>query len=214
MRAVPVWIFILFLSPVSAFAEAQLSLYGGLHGAVESNVSGNGAGTDFGFDAGWQGPAPLDRTDYGVRLVWWRADNYGWGLDFNSADTEADTATLKANGLTRLGFSGGLDVLTVNAYRRWKQPERRVIPYIGVGVGLSLPHLDYSTAAGSYAENQAAGGAVQWVAGASYPLNDRLSLFGELQGSYSVNGADLAGGGTLEAGVLTGAINLGVSLGF
>ena len=61
---------------------------------------------------------------------------------------------------------------------------------------------------------QMTGPAVALIAGASYPINDNFSLFGEYKGTYSMNAAELDGGGTLETDIVTNSVNLGVSFNF
>ena len=52
------------------------------------------------------------------------------------------------------------------------------------------------------------------LAGVSYPISERVSIFGEYQFTYSSNEADLDGGGSLETDIKTNAINVGLSLNF
>ena len=52
------------------------------------------------------------------------------------------------------------------------------------------------------------------LAGASYPINDRWSVYGEYQFTYSWNEADLDGGGSLNTDIKTNALNVGLSLKF
>ena len=55
---------------------------------------------------------------------------------------------------------------------------------------------------------------MRWTAGASYDLNDQWAVFGEYQGTYSMNQIDLDSGGSLETDIITNALNLGVSFSF
>ena len=61
---------------------------------------------------------------------------------------------------------------------------------------------------------QITGPAVAVVAGVKYDFNDRWGMFGEYKGTYSMNEASLASGGTLKTNIVTNAINIGVSLSF
>jgi lipid A oxidase len=206
----------LFVLPGIVMAETQLSFYGGIQGAPHSVVSGNdpgGAGV-FSFTSGWEGRSFESPPYYGGRITWWRNESFGWGLEFNHAKVYASAATLAANGLTRLEFSDGLNLVTVNAFRRWQNGGSAFTPYVGAGVGVAIPHVEFDSGAGQTFEYQLTGPAAQWVAGASYPINDKWSVFGEYKGSYSMNEAELVSGGTLSTNILTNAINLGVSLAF
>lgn len=216
MRSFVTTLLLISASSGAAFAQSELSFYGGIQSAPHSTVSGNDPGGIglFDFTAGWEGRSLSLPPYYGFRYTRWTSDTFGWGIDFNHAKVYADDATLAASGLTRLEFSDGINILTVNAYRRFPDTGWAVIPYVGAGVGVSIPHVEVDSAGGTTFEYQLTGPAVQVVAGASYPLNDRWSVFGEYKGTYSMNNADLTNGGTLDTNIVTNALNIGVSLGF
>ena len=60
-------------------------------------------------------------------------------------------------------------------------------------------------------EYQLTGVAETWLAGASYPINDQWSVFGEYKGTYTSNSVSLRDGGTLETDIFTNVINFGVN---
>lgn len=216
MRAGLLGLIFVLMQPASALAEAEFSFYGGVLEVNDSQVTGAdplGAGA-FSFSSDWEGRSFSDTPYYGFRVTWWPSDQFGWGVNFNHAKAYASDQTLSDNNLNKLEFSDGLNLLTVNAYRRWTDLSDRITPYVGGGVGVSIPHVEYDSGSGSTSEYQLGGPAVQWMAGASYPLNENVSVFGEYQGSYSVNNTTLNGGGKLDTRFVTGAVNLGVSLGF
>lgn len=200
----------------AAAAQAELSFYSGNQSARASTVSGQdpgGAGA-FSFSADWEGRSLVVPRYFGVRLTWWRTDAFGWGVDFSRTKAYASDQTLAENGLSALEFSDGLNLLTLNAYRRWPNLRTPLAPYIGAGLGVSIPHVEFDSGAGRTAQYQIGGPAVLVIAGASYPLSDRWSVFGEYTGSYSVNNVELVSGGGLSTDIRTSAFNLGVSLGF
>ena len=206
---------LMFVFANAAFSQAELSFYGGAQATTGSNVSGNdpgGAGV-FGFDAGWQDQDFGALSQYGMRITWWTNDSLGWGFDFDRSVIRADDATLTANGLNALSFAGGINQLSLNAYRRW-QDFGALTPYVGAGFGVSIPRVVFDAGGVITSEVQLTGPMVQWVAGASYPLSDRWSIFGEYKGQYSSNNVDLASGGSLQTNTLSSALNVGVSLGF
>ncbi len=200
-----------------AQAETELSFYTGVQEAPHSRVKGadpSGIGT-FNFLATWEGRSFEAPPHYGFRATYWTTDRLGFGLDFNHVKVYADSATLTGNGFTLLEFSDGLNILTANVWHRWPQPSRAWTPYVGAGVGLSIPHVESQTTGGLRTfEYQVTGPAVQWVAGVKYDINDRWGIFGEYKGTYSVNEADLVGGGTLKTNIVTNALNVGVALRF
>jgi len=198
------------------FAQSELSFYGGIQSAPHSGVSGNdptGIGA-FDFNAAWEGRSFEMPPYYGVRYTRWTSDTFGWGIDFTHAKVYADDDTLASSGFSTLEFTDGLNTLTLNAYRRFPDTDWSFVPYVGAGVGLSIPYVEVNTGGAGTFEYQITGPAIQVVAGASYPINDRWSVFGEYKGTYSVNTADLNGGGELKTNIMTNALNIGVSLGF
>ncbi len=200
----------------AVMAEDQISIYGGYQTAPHSGVSGNDPGGvgSFDFTAGWEGRSFEMPPYWGLRWTRWRSRTFGWGLDINHTKVYADDDTLADSGFSHFEFSDGLNILTLNAWRRFPDTGMRVTPYVGAGVGLSIPHVEVTTPGGRVFEYQVTGPAVQWVAGASYSINDRWSVFGEYKGTYSLNEADLGSGGTLETDIVTNALNFGVSFGF
>ena len=85
------------------------------------------------------------------------------------------------------------------------------------GVGVAVPHVDiqptYAGAPKTYGY-QVTGPAVRLGAGVSYSINDRWSVFGEYQFTWSDNKADINGGGTIETTLITNALNFGVGYSF
>jgi lipid A oxidase len=202
--------------PVVAMAEVELSFYGGVQGAPHSDVSisGNPVIPDDSFTAGWEGRSFTAPPYYGLRATWWRNETLGFGLDFTHSKVYADDETLTESGLSRFEFSDGINIFTVNMYRRWPESFGSLTPYVGGGLGVSVPHVEVTGGTSETFEYQLTGPAVAFVAGASYPISDRWSVFGEYKGTYSMNTADLDGGGTLETDIVTNAFNVGVSFDF
>jgi len=202
---------------IPAQAETELSFYTGVQEAPHSRVEGNdpsGIGA-FSFLSTWEGRSFEPPPHYGFRATWWKNDKLGFGIDYNHTKVYADSATLAANGFTVLEFSDGLNIITANVWRRWQMPNNNFVPYVGAGIGLSIPHVESQTTGGLKTfEYQMTGPAVQWVAGVKYNLNDKWGVFGEYNGTYSVNEADLVGGGTLKTNIVTNAINIGVAFSF
>jgi len=88
-------------------------------------------------------------------------------------------------------------------------------PYVGAGVGVAVPHVEVQPVGQVQTFGyQLTGPAVQLVAGASLPLSDRWSAFGEWKGTWSHHKADLDSGGTLTTNIITNALNLGVTYHF
>jgi len=204
--------FAMLFAPACASAQVELSFYAGAQSAQPSEVlirdplSGS---LDARLD--WEGlsfDAPLY---YGIRATRWRSSAFGVGLDF--AHNKVYAASLP-EGYDVLEMTDGLNTLTVNAYRRWSDVMGAISPYVGGGVGISVPHVEVAGSTAQTSGYQLTGPAATWIAGASFPLTDQWSVFGEYKGTYSSNKADLDGGGTLETDIVTNALNVGVSFDF
>lgn len=206
----------LLLLAAPARAQVELSFYGGWQGAPNSGVTiaGDAAIPDTDVTAGWEGRPFEAPPQYGIRATWWTQGGLGFGVELNHAKVYADAETLAETGLDRLEFSDGLNILTVNGMRRWPGAFGMATPYLGAGVGVAVPRVEVVGEGSETFEYQITGPAVSWMAGASVPITDRWSVFGEYKGTFSRNEADLAGGGTLETDVVTNAVNLGVSFSF
>ncbi|SMX47550.1 outer membrane protein [Actibacterium lipolyticum] len=197
-------------------AETEISLYGGVQSAPSSRVSGHDPGGvgSFNFTAKWEGESFDVPPYYGARVTWWRNDRVGYGVELNHAKVIATDASRAANGFSTLEFSDGINIVTANVFYRWPDNARRWTPYAGVGFGIAIPHVEVATAGGETKEYQLAGPAVQAVAGVSYALNDRWSVFGEYKATYSENRVELDNSGSLETNIMTNAVNLGVAVRF
>ncbi|SDE68234.1 outer membrane protein [Limimaricola pyoseonensis] len=212
-RALPL---ALILAPGLAAAEVELSFYGGVQDAPHSTVEVDRPGVDDDreFTVDWEGNSFDAPPYYGLRATWWREDDLGFGLDFNHAKVYSDDDTLAEQGLETLEFTDGINILTLNAYRRFPDAAYGLTPYVGGGLGLAIPRVEYDDGESRTDEYQITGPAVALMAGASYDITDSVSVFGEYKGTYSANEADLNGGGTLESDIVTNALNLGVSFNF
>ena len=203
--------------PSLATAQVELSFYGGFQNAPASDITirGDDEIADDSFSLSWEGRSFDAPPYYGLRATSWRSSTFGIGVDFAHNKVYPTEDSLPPE-YEVLEFTDGLNTLTVNAYRRWNGALGNLTPYVGGGLGISMPHVEV-TAAGVTPETfgyQLTGPAATWIAGASMPISDRMSVFGEYKGTFSSNTADLATGGTLETDVVTNAVNLGVSFNF
>ena len=204
----------LLAAPATAPAEVQLSFYGGVQSAPSSDIAIRDpeiGDDDFSID--WEGRSFEAPPYYGIRATRWQSPTFGYGLDFAHNKVYPTDDSLPA-GYDVLEMTDGLNTLTVNAYRRWGPVVGNVSPYVGGGVGLSLPHVELTNGTSETFGYQITGPAATWIAGASMPINEQWSVFGEYKGTYSSNTADLDSGGTLETDVVTNALNVGVSFNF
>ncbi len=187
-------------------AELEISVYGGVQSAPASRID-SPAGRD---SVGWEGRSFEEPPYYGLRATWWQNERWGWGVEVNHAKVYADDPG--DYGYNRLEFTDGINFVTANLFRRWQQPGRRITPYVGGGIGVAIPHVDVQPIGEVQTFGyQVTGPVVQLVAGASYALDDRWSVFGEYRGTWSRHKADLDSGGSLKTDLVTNALNIGIS---
>lgn len=212
MRCAIAFCIAFFALATAVSAQVELSFYTGAQSAAPSDVTirESGAVADV-FSQDWEGRSLQTPMYYGLRATSWRSERFGLGFDF--AHNKIYPTSLPED-VSVLEMTDGLNTLTVNAYHRWEDVFAGVNPYIGGGIGISIPHVEVETAADTTAGYQLTGAAATWIAGASVPINDQWSVFGEYKGTYTANTADLDSGGTLETEVFTNALNVGVSFNF
>lgn len=201
-----------------ALAEVELSFYTGYQTSPHSRVTGtrgaSSGSTPFNELIGWKGKSFSMPPYYGARATWWRPDDIGFGLEFTHAKVYAPAAEMPA-GFSRLEFTDGHNIITANVSKRWTQKwGDSITPYVSGGLGIALPHVDVTEGTNRTFGYQLTGPAVRLTAGAKYQINDRWSVFGEYQFTWSENTADLAGGGSLNTRIVTNALNVGVGFSF
>ncbi|CUH78628.1 outer membrane protein [Tropicibacter naphthalenivorans] len=200
-----------------AAAEVELSFYTGWQTLPHSRISGdlpNGGGS---YDelVGWTGKSFSPPPYYGARATWWRTEDLGFALEYTHTKAYMPSATRAKLGFSRMEFSDGHNVATVNVMKRWSNKWGNVTPYVGGGIGFAFPHVDATHASGSRTYGfQLTGPAVRAIAGASYQINDRYSLFGEYQFTFSHNNGTFDQGGTFKTNIKTNALNVGFSVNF
>ena len=200
-----------------AEAEVELSFYTGWQTLPHSRISGdlpNGGGS---YDelVGWEGKSLQMPPYYGARATWWTSDTLGFGVEYTHAKAYAPDDVQDRLGFSRLEFSDGHNILTANVMRRWPEQWGKVTPYVGGGLGIAFPHVDADHDSGSTTYGfQVTGPAARLTAGASYALNERFSVFGEYQFTYSVNEGEFEDGGSFKTDIKTNALNFGISLNF
>lgn len=200
--------------------EFELGFYGGWQTAPHSRVrgtygSGTNASSTFNSLIGWDGKSFAMPPYYGLRATWWKNADWGFGVEFSHTKVYSDEQDMADAGFSHLEFTDGLNIVTVNASRRWQDAWNGFTPYVSGGIGVAVPHVEVTPIGGQETrEYQLTGPAARFTAGAAYPLSDRWSLFGEYQFTWSDNDADLKGDGSLSTTIYTNAVNLGVNFRF
>ena len=180
---------IVFFVTATVQAEFVLSGYLGKAETLDSDVTlKEPGGTDLTFaDVSWDDDSFEEPIYYGLRMSYWLEEAPSWGIavDFTHAKMLAElnkTVSVSGSrsgapvsGSERLGdtfdqleFTHGHNILTVNGMYRWFADRQqkdtfldRLQPYVGLGLGVAIPHVEVTTATSSTEEYQVAGPAGQ-----------------------------------------------------
>ena len=200
-------------------SQSEITLYTGANAAPHSSVKFSGASTSYGIadgsysTEGWETKSFGNPVYWGFRYTYWptASSQWGYGVDINHSKLYAKQMP-HAN-ISRLEFSDGMNTLMANLYRRYPgvQSLWGGEPYWGVGLGISYPHVEVTSATNRTFEYQYTGFAAQAMVGLRYSINDKWLAFGELRTQYIPMEADLDGGGKLEVDFINNHFSLGVS---
>ena len=202
---------LVLLASGTALAESEFAVYGGGQSSPHSRVTP--ATGDF-FLATWKGESMSFPIYLGLRYTEWMDDEWGWAVNYSHTKAKANATTLATNGYSRLEFTDGANPVTLVALRRFAPMNGGIKPYLGVGAGISVPHVEVQRTGGvrTY-EYQYGGPVLTGLAGFKYPLNDRWDLLTELHVHYMMLDVKVDGG-RLKTNLVTNALNLGVSYRF
>ena len=200
----------------AAMAESELAVYGGLQSSPHSRVTPSQGDS---FLAAWEGDSLTFAIYAGIRYTEWLDDQWGWAVNYTHTKAKANGQTLTDNNYSTLEFTDGANPITVIALRRFAPINGGLKPYVGAGVGITVPHVEEQRT-GTYAnsktfEYQYGGLAVTALGGFKYPLNDRWDLMTEFQMHYMMMDVKVNGGtGKLKTNLVTNAISIGASYRF
>jgi lipid A oxidase len=208
------------LCSLPALAETQISVYGGANGNFDNSVSVDAPGVNDDRTVGWKGGA-FDMPPYwGVRGTYWlsKSSNWGFAIDYTHAKASADIDFAADTTYNRLEFTDGNTLLMFEVlYRFNPMMNGSLVPYVGAGVGVTIPHVEVtldSDPGNKTYDYQLAGPAARILAGLEYKLNESWSLFTEGRLSYSHISADLHGGGSLETDLWSPELAVGLTYRF
>jgi lipid A oxidase len=208
-----------------ALAETQISVYGGANWNFGSDVKitrpgyvGGGSETR---SIDWDGGSFEMPPYWGVRGTYWlsKSSNWGFALDYTHQKAIADlNYGSPAEEFSHLEFTDGNNLVLLEAlYRFSPMMNGTLVPYVGAGMGVTVPHVEVTFRGHEDTrtfEYQCCGLAAQIMAGLEYKLNDTWSLFTEAKLSYSHIDADLKGGGSLETDLWSPAVAVGLTYRF
>lgn len=212
----------LFLLGTAARAEVQLSIFTGvaLSQASDLRLQQKG-GTDLTFrDVSFEGRDFEDPPYYGARALWFPSEDshWGFGAEFFHMKMYAQTdATVPVSGrrggigvngrervadtIQAFSLSHGLNYALGDIVYRW-QPGRRgedflghLTPYLGVGLGAVIPHVESTVGGRSREGYQLHGPGVEGLAGLNISLTPHLGLMLEYKFTYAdLDSLDIPGG--------------------
>ena len=206
-------------SPASA--EVQFQAYGGMNANLSSDVSLHRTGlpTDT-RNVDWEGK-PFEMPPYwGVRGIYWLDSKPGWGLALEYTHSKAYA---KLNGTSAgalydtLEFTDGNNIVTGNVLYRFSPWDfYRIRPYMGFGIGVTIPHVEVSLVGDPVKtfEYQLAGFAGQGFVGLEMPFSSRWSGFVEAKFSYTHINGNLDGGGHIKTDLWSPHLAIGLSYRF
>ena len=199
----------------TAFADFEVSVYGGYQGETSSDVAirGDDVVANRDLDIDWEARPFTAPVYYGIRVTKWHSARLGYGLDFTHNKVYPKDGELPSD-IDHLEFTDGLNTLTANAYYRFDPLQIGLTPYVGAGLGFSIPHVELESGTSRTHGFQVTGPVATLIAGASFPINDKWSVFSEYKGTFTSNVGDLETGGTVSTDIFTNAINVGVSFNF
>lgn len=203
------------VAPAAQAGELELSFYAGIQEAPHSRVRGNDGEDSFNFLAEWEGKSTAMPPYYGIRATWWNGQ-LGYGVEFTHSKIYATDETLEDNGFDTLEMTDGLNHVTVNAMYRWPGlwATGRLTPYVGGGVGFTVPHVEVTRGDSETYGYQYAGPAAAVIGGLSWAFNEDWAVFGEYKGSYAWLDTELDNGGSIQSDIITNAFNIGISYTF
>lgn len=204
-----------YVTPTTNTGYFEISGYGGWQTSPHSDVEVTGLAD---FTAGWDTNSFEMPPYWGVRGTYWfgagSLENFGVSLDFTHAKVYADDGTLDETGWSTFEFTDGINLLTVNALYQFPIEGTGWKPYVGVGVGVNVPHVEVTRGAEETFEYQFGGMTLQAQAGVKYDINERWSIFAEYKGNYSFVDVDIDSGDSLKTEIMTNAVNFGVAFRF
>lgn len=201
-------------SSTAALADPALSIYGGWQTAPHSGVDVTD-GTH--FTAGWDGGSFEMPPYWGVRGTWWLEEfgysDFGVALDYSHSKVYARQATLNESGWSHFEFTDGLNLASANVLYRFSG-NRDWTPYLGLGVGANIPHVEVTRPSGKTSEYQLGGITGQTLLGLDYKFTEHVSAFSEWKFNYSHIDVDIDSGDKLKTDIITNAVNFGLSYHF
>ncbi|MBA3831213.1 MAG: outer membrane beta-barrel protein [Chthoniobacterales bacterium] len=225
----------------SARAEFDLSIFTGVALSQNSDLDlHQSGGTDLTFhDVSFEGRDFETPPFYGARLLWFPSQDahWGFGAEFFHIKLYAQTGdtvhvTGQRNGigvddnepiddtLQQFSISHGLNYALADVVYRWQLGNRgedflgHLQPYVGLGLGAAIPHVESEVNGNFHEEYQFHGPGVQGLAGVNVNLTKHWGLLFEYKFTYAnLDSLDIPNG-SIEVTPLTHNIVAGLTFSF
>ncbi len=225
----------------SARAEFDLSIFTGVALSQDSDLDlHQSGGTDLTFhDVSFEGRDFETPPFYGARLLWFPAQDahWGFGAEFFHIKLYAQTGdtvhvTGQRNGIGvddneriddtigQFSLSHGLNYALADVVYRWQPGNRgedflgHLQPYVGLGLGAAIPHVESEVNGKFHEEYQFHGPGVQGLAGVNVNLTKHWGLLFEYKFTYAnLDSLDIPSG-SIEVTPLTHNIVAGLTFSF
>ena len=229
------------LGVVPAKAEVKLSIYTGVALSQDSDLDlHQEGGTDLTFHGvSFEGRDFEAPPYYGLRALWFPSEgsHWGFGAEFFHMKIYAQTddtvhVTGRRDGLgvndneqirdtiESFSLSHGLNYALGDIVYRWMPGNRgqdflgHLEPYAGIGLGLTIPHVESNVNGNFHEEYQVHGPGVQALAGVNVLLTRHIGLTFEYKFTYSnLDSLDVPGG-SIEVTPLTHHLVTGLTFSF
>lgn len=200
LRVVTVLVCMTLPGVASADGQFYAKIFGGASALSSETLTLGGASGKARFDTGYLAGGAIG-YDYA---------NSPFRTELEYTYRTGDTKTMPASIGTGGDFASTSFML--NAYYDFDTGSAWT-PYLGIGIGAAT-EIDYDVAGGAGEFSDSGVFAAQIMAGASYAINDRTSIYGELR-YFDASSVDLTGtGGTLSTSYSTVDLALGVAFAF
>ena len=158
----------------------QIGVYGGMNSNLDSPATLHKGTLSDSRTMDWEGH-PFQMPPYwGVQATYWLNPGASWGVGLDYTHTKAYAALNFATDpiYRHLEFTDGNNLLILNVmYRFAPIADGRLLPYVGIGGGVAIPHVEVKLKAfpgQDTWEYQLAGGAGQVLGGFEYQLGKFL----------------------------------------
>jgi lipid A oxidase len=232
---------LLALSGSVARAEINLSAFTGAALTQDNDLElHQSGGTNLTFhDVSYEGRDFETPPYYGVRILWFPGDASHWGfgaeyfhmkLYLDAGDTVSVTGSRAgtpvnrnervSDSITSFSISHGLNYVLADVIYRWFPGNRgedflgRFQPYVGLGLGLTVPHVESNVGGIFHEEYQLHGPGVQGLAGVNFDLSRHWGLMFEYKFTYANLDTLEIPRGSIEITPLTHHLVAGISFRF